>query len=571
MNKIFTFLLSMLVCAFTFAQKPTAAIDKATTAPQIDGVIDELWASVPKNNIDKAYLTDVPTLGDLGSTYWKALWDDNGIYILINVNDDVFAPGYKYAAADNWRYDMIEVYFDANFTKNDNKGVNDGAGHYQVAFNFAANNINGELGTDGSGVKYAFKAGEGPYVAEYFVPFSKLKDSDGNIVDKSGEIGFDMYVIDSDSDQPERKRATWANTGAIAESYDVMDDCGIITLNGAEANVQVESITVSGPTEITEDNDTIRLVASVLPENATAKTVNWSVVNGTGKAHINATGLLTAVSDGTVTVVATAADGSFVTGSLDVNISGQVTNKAELSVLLGGTFDTDGPIAAPWSKGGGVGSGSIIDGAVYAEVGTGGNQSAFQLTQNGFVVEPDIPYVLIFDAWTDEDVASRVVVCDFEDPSNSWERYGDSPDGLSGKSEWNDAVTNEQKTYTHTVTFTRIKPTTAHNFIFQLGNEESNVYIDNVFLFTEEDYNKILSGVKNVAQNAIKLYPNPVVGELNISQAGVNAKICIYNALGQKVMEQLSGGINAKVNVSSLTKGVYFVKVNDGESLRFIK
>ncbi|MGE5447762.1 MAG: sugar-binding protein [Bacteroidales bacterium] len=571
MNKIFTFLLSMLVCAFTFAQKPTAAIDKATTAPQIDGVIDELWANVPKNNIDKAFQADVPTLGDLGSTYWKALWDDNGIYILINVNDDVFAPGYKYAAADNWRYDMIEVYFDANFTKNDNKGVNDGAGHYQVAFNFAANNINGELGTDGSGVKYAFKAGEGPYVAEYFVPFSKLKDSDGNIVDKSGEIGFDMYVIDSDSDQPERKRATWSNTGGISESYDVMDDCGIITLNGADANVQVESITVSGPTEITEDNDTIRLVASVLPENATAKTVNWSVVNGTGKAHINATGLLTAVSDGTVTVVATAADGSFVTGSLDVNISGQVTNKAELSVLLGGTFDTDGPIAAPWSKGGGVGSGSIIDGAVYAEVGTGGNQSAFQLTQNGFVVEPDIPYVLIFDAWTDEDVASRVVVCDFEDPSNSWERYGDSPDGLSGKSEWNDAVTNEQKTYTHTVTFTRIKPTTAHNFIFQLGNEESNVYIDNVFLFTEEDYNKILSGVKNVAQNAIKLYPNPVVGELNISQACVNAKICIYNALGQKVMEQLSGGINAKVNVSSLTKGVYFVKVNDGESLRFIK
>lgn len=571
MNKIFTFLFSLLVCASVYAQKPTAAIDKATTAPQIDGVIDELWADVPKNIIDKAYQADVPTLGDLGTTYWKALWDDKGIYILINVNDDVFAPGYKYAAADNWRYDMIEVYFDANFTKNDNKGVNDGAGHYQVAFNFAANNINGEPGTDGSGVKYAFKASEGPYVAEYFVPFSKLKDSDGNIVDKSGEIGFDMYVIDSDSDQPERKRATWSNTGGISESYDVMDDCGIITLNGADANVQVESITVSGPTEITQDNDTIRLTASVLPENATAKVVNWSVINGTGKAHINATGLLTAVSDGTVTVVATAADGSFVTGQLDVNISGQVTNKTELSVLLGGTFDTDGPFTGSWSKGGGVGSGSIIDGAAYFEVGTGGNQSACQFTQNGFVVEPDIPYVLIFDAWTDEDVPSRVVVCDFEDPSNSWERYGDSPDGLSGKSEWNDAVTSEQKTYMHTVTFTRIKSTTAHNFIFQLGNEASNVHIDNVFLFTEEDYNKIISGVKEVSQNAIKVYPNPVVSELNIAKAGLNAKICIYNALGQKVMEQLSGGINAKVNVSSLTKGVYFVKVNDGESLRFIK
>lgn len=571
MNKTFTLFLSMLVCAFSYAQKPTAAIDKATATPQIDGVIDELWADVPKNNIDKAFLTDVPTLGDLGSTYWQALWDDNGIYVLINVNDNVFAPGYKYSAADNWRYDMIEVYFDANFSKIDNKGVNDGAGHYQVAFNFTANNINGELNTDDSGVKYAFKASEGPYVAEYFVPFSKLKDSDGNIVDKSGEIGFDMYIIDSDSEQPERKRATWSNTGAIAESYDVMDDCGIITLTGADPNVQVESITVSGPAEITADNDTIRLKATVLPENATAKTVNWSVVNGTGMAHISTTGLLTAVSNGTVTVVATSADGTYTTGSIDVNISGQVTDKTELSVLLGGTFDTDGPIEGAWSKGGGVGSGSIIDGAVYAEVGTGGNQSAFQLTQNGFVVEPDIPYVLIFDAWTDNDIESRVVVCDFEDPSNSWERYGDSPDGLSGKSEWNDVVTNEQKTYMHTVTFTRIKPTTAHTFIFQLGNEESNVHIDNVFLFTEEDYNNVISGVKEVSQNAIRIYPNPVVHELNISQAGVNAKICIYNAIGQKVMEQVSGGLNAKVNVSNLTKGVYFVKVNNGESLKFIK
>lgn len=571
MNKIFTFLFSLLACASLYAQKPTAAIDKATTAPQIDGVIDELWADVPKNNIDKAYLTDVPTLGELGSTYWKALWDDNGIYILINVNDDVFAPGYKYSAADNWRYDMIEVYFDANFNKIDNKGVNDGSGHYQVAFNFTATNINGEQGSDGSGVKYAFKAAEGPYVAEYFVPFSKLKDSDGNIVDKSAEIGFDMYVIDSDSDQPERKRATWANTGAIAESYDVMDDCGIITLTGADANVQVETITVSGPSEITADNDTIRLTATVLPENATAKTVNWSVENGTGKAHINSTGLLTAVSNGTVTVVATSADGTYVTGSIDVNISGQVTDKTELSVLLEGTFDTDGPIEGAWSKGGGVGSGSIIDGAVYAEVGTGGNQSAFQLTQNGFVVEPDIPYVLIFDAWTDNDIESRVVVCDFEDPNNSWERYGDSPDGLNGKSEWNDVVTNEQKTYMHTVTFTRIKPTTAHNFIFQLGNEESNVYIDNVFLFTEEDYNKIISGAEAVKASNMQVYPNPVVNELNIAKAGVNAKISIYNALGQKVMEQLSGNINAKVNVASLTKGIYFVKVNNGESLKFIK
>ncbi|HAH25992.1 MAG TPA: hypothetical protein DCL77_19900 [Prolixibacteraceae bacterium] len=577
-KKIFTFLFSLLICAYSFGQKPRAAIDKATTAPIIDGVIDDLWAGVAANNIDKVFQTDVPTLGALGTTYWKALWDDNGIYILINVNDDVFYPSYLVPGSDDYRYDKIEVYFDANYSKADGLGVNDGgSGHYQVSYAFSPTNINGTNNIDGgSGVQYGFKVTGGAYVAEYFVPYSKLKDKDGIVVDKSGEIGFDMYIVDSDSDQPERKRATWANTGNIAESYDVMDDCGIITLTGADGNVSVESITIQPDNlhldnTITQDNDTIKFTASVLPVDATAKTVSWSVVNGTGSAHINALGLLTAVSNGTVTVVATAADGSFTTASTDVTISGQITNKTELSVLLGGTFDTDGPITGAWGKGGGVGSGSIIQGAVYAEVGTGGNQSAYQLTQNGFVVQPDVPYILTFDAWTDQEVPARVVVCDFEDPNNGWERYGDSPDGLSGKSEWNDNVTNEQKTYIHSVTFTRIKPTTANTFIFQLGNEATNVYIDNVFLFTETDYNNIISGVSTVKGNAINVYPNPVVNELNISLNAVNSKISIYNSLGQKLIEKVSTGSLAKVNVANLSKGVYFVKVNNGASLKFIK
>lgn len=575
-KKIFTLLIGLLVCAYSFAQKPRAAIDKATTAPTIDGVIDELWAAVPANNIDRAYLTDVPTLGEPGTTYWKALWDDKGIYLLINVNDDVFAPLYVYSTTgDNWRYDMIEVYFDVNYIKEDGVGSGGGKGHYQLAYNFSATNINGELATEGDGVKHAFKVTGGAYVQEYFVPYSKLKDSDGNQVDASGEIGFDMYIIDSDSDQPERKRATWANQGNINESYGNMDDCGIITLTGAQSGTYVDAITVLPDSlhldkTISIENDTIRFTVEILPVDATVQTVNWSVVNGTGKARINSTGLLTAISDGTVTVVASAADGSYVTGSLDVTISGQITDKTELSVLIGGTFPVDGVIAGGWGKGGGVGTGSIIDGVLYAEVGTGGNQSAFQVNQNGFNVEPNVPYVLMFDAWTDAD--TRVVICDFEDPANSYTRYGTSPDGINGgQSEWNDVVSNEPQTFTHYVTFNQIKTTTQHTFIFQLGNEASNVFLDNVFLFTEEDYNNIISGVPAVSSNSIKVYPNPVVNELNISLNAANSRISIYNISGQKLMEKMTRENNAKINFSNLAKGVYFVKVNDGKSLKFIK
>lgn len=573
MNKrIFTFLLGMLVCTFiSFAQsiKPRAEVLEATTDPVVDGVIDDLWADVPAVPIERAFLTDVPTLGEPGQTYWKALWNNDGIFILLNVADDVFAPGYMFSAADNWKYDMVELYFDCNYLKEDGKGANDGNGHYQIAFNYNASNINGELNTTNEGVKYAFKVTGGSYVQEYFVPYTKLKDSDGNQVDTSGEIGFDMYIIDSDSDQPERRRATWANEGNIAESYDVMDDCGIITLKGNQGITYAESITISGPDAISVDNDTIRLVAEVMPEEASVKVVNWSVVSGTGKARIDAAGLLTAISNGTVTVIAAAADGSYVTAERVITISGQETSFAEMSVLQGGTFDQeDGPLDNPfWGKGGGIGSGSVFDGAFYADVpSSNGSGPDFQLTNANFIVEPEIPYVLFFDAWTDG-ADTRTVISDFEDPGNTFERYGDSPDGVGGKSEWNDVATPDQQTFMHYVTFTRIKPSTLHRFIFQLGNEASNLFIDNVFLFTEDDY---ISSSKPLANSRIKVYPNPVVSELFIS-LDAPSKIAIYNISGQKIMETSSTASNARINVSQLSKGVYFAKVNNGPGLKFIK
>ena len=69
------------------------------------------------------------------------------------------------------------------------------------------------------------------------------------------------------------------------------------------------TVTVTGAgsaTTITVDNGTLQMSAHIDPHDATDQSVVWSVTNGTGSATISATGLLTAVSDGTVTVKATA-------------------------------------------------------------------------------------------------------------------------------------------------------------------------------------------------------------------------------------------------------------------------
>ncbi|MGV6861769.1 MAG: Ig-like domain-containing protein [Putridiphycobacter sp.] len=89
----------------------------------------------------------------------------------------------------------------------------------------------------------------------------------------------------------------------------------------------VNAITVQGQggaSTITTDGGTLQMEATVQPTNASDQTITWSVTNGTGSATIDANGILTAQTNGIVTVVATANDGSSITGSANITISNQI-------------------------------------------------------------------------------------------------------------------------------------------------------------------------------------------------------------------------------------------------------
>ncbi len=90
--------------------------------------------------------------------------------------------------------------------------------------------------------------------------------------------------------------------------------------------VNVTSISVSSQTgeySITTMLGTLQMIADVLPTNATNTNVSWSVINGSGQASISSLGLLTAETNGSVIVKATALDGSGVFDEKTVTISGQ--------------------------------------------------------------------------------------------------------------------------------------------------------------------------------------------------------------------------------------------------------
>ncbi|TVY07487.1 Ig-like domain-containing protein [Paenibacillus cremeus] len=122
---------------------------------------------------------------------------------------------------------------------------------------------------------------------------------------------------------------TAAKDGLVKVVASAVDGTGVtasqtITISGQI--VKVSSITVVGQNNaaaIIYKGGTLQMLANVLPANADIKAFTWSVVNGTGSATIDSSGLLTAKSDGTVSVVATASDGSGVKGTQTIAISGQ--------------------------------------------------------------------------------------------------------------------------------------------------------------------------------------------------------------------------------------------------------
>ncbi|KPH12237.1 fibronectin type III domain-containing protein [Chryseobacterium sp. ERMR1:04] len=87
--------------------------------------------------------------------------------------------------------------------------------------------------------------------------------------------------------------------------------------------------------------------------------------------------------------------------------------------------------------------------------------------------------------------------------------------------------------------------------------------------------NSVTSNVQNAVASsteAIKLYPNPVVDVLNVSNISGNATYKIYNASGTLLS---SGNINdKKINVSQLAQGNYIIMIEQGKDIfrsQFIK
>ena len=139
---------------------------------------------------------------------------------------------------------------------------------------------------------------------------------------------------------------TAVSNGTVTARATANDGSGVygtLIITISSQVIPVTGITVTGAggaSVITTDNGTLQLSAAIAPTNATNQTVTWSIANGTGQATISSTGLVTAVSNGTVTARATANDGSGVYGTLIITISSQVIPVTGITITGAGGSST---------------------------------------------------------------------------------------------------------------------------------------------------------------------------------------------------------------------------------------
>ena len=95
----------------------------------VDGAIDAAWAAVAAKPVAFDTIGAGTTAADLSAT-WKALWDANYLYVLVDITDDILrndGPGLN----PIWANDIVEIFIDSN---NSRGAAYDGINDYQFGF-----------------------------------------------------------------------------------------------------------------------------------------------------------------------------------------------------------------------------------------------------------------------------------------------------------------------------------------------------------------------------------------------------------------------------------------------------
>jgi len=191
------------------------AIPYSVLSPKIDGSADALWSAIPETALKKYIFKPNLSASDL-SAWYKIIWTDQGLFILVNVTDE-----YLVKKADiDYEIDGIEIYIDADNSKSPEYGQND----FQLRYSYASSGLTTSIGELKGACAAAQSITRDGYLMELMIPWDAVLGSG-----RTGQfLGLDIHVNDNDGKGRDSKLTWYAERD---NAYQSPASFGTIRLN----------------------------------------------------------------------------------------------------------------------------------------------------------------------------------------------------------------------------------------------------------------------------------------------------------------------------------------------------
>lgn len=318
-----------------------------------------------------------------------------------------------------------------------------------------------------------------------------------------------------------------------------------INISESTAPVEITEVVVTTennvPAEITTENGTLQLVATISPSEANQEVI-WSVISGDDLASVDSEGLVTAIANGTAAVRATSVDDETKFDEIEViiNIQDNEDPECEAVETFLETFEnfTTFPEYC-WN-------------ANYTNYAVGISDETVQLYSGGasgdsiIIVSPEVStidgqHALAFDMVSISQPGTTVQVGTMTD-NTDFSTFS--------------AVEN---TFAPTAGITHttgaIPVNTGHKYVAIKYSFPQGSHI--VLKLDNIEWKEITSGTEGFDTYNLTVYPNPTTGIVNIQANEEITEFKVFNITGQLILK----GNSNTLNLDNFTSGIYMIQV----------
>ncbi|MBQ0117904.1 MAG: T9SS type A sorting domain-containing protein, partial [Flavobacterium sp.] len=113
--------------------------------------------------------------------------------------------------------------------------------------------------------------------------------------------------------------------------------------------------------------------------------------------------------------------------------------------------------------------------------------------------------------------------------------------------------------------------TNFHNFDLPTDSSNQATATSTGAIFPLEiNYNCATASATDFNQSKMAVYPTPATNNIQIACLTQDQKYGIFNVLGAQVASGMAPE-NTSININKLSNGMYFIKLDNGQHLKFIK